>query len=649
MQKKALIWIVIITVISLLIIGLFLLTGDKTNIKYVERHEKYDDGWALIENGESKGNVDLPVQVRTSSYSSVVLSNKLPDSIKEDDAIVSRNYHQILRVTIDGELVFAYPPAEWSGTANLISDEWQLVPLKPEYAGKTIEFTFTNSTAFPFGAYIGDFYYGSDNSLVQYVRHQGFWGVIMGIIISIMAGLLLIVSVIYRKHTMQITNTAMGLALLFFSIWLTNRAKMCLFPDHSIYVYFASVICLMMVAPFIFLYSYYRNKTFRLVALWGFRLCFVADALLIVLCFFINFDIEIIAAFAYILSLIAMILNAHALYQGGFGKASKKKSRIEKLLDRTEFMSNILFISFAIIEIIVYSDMLWTEASMFMRVGALIYSTLYFIFIFWRTFLVVQDRTIVTKKLHDSQLELMMGQIQPHFIFNTLSSIRTLVMVDPKQSYDMLYDFSNYLRANIDNVTNLDGIEFSSEVEHIKSYVNIEKVRFGERLDVEYDINASRFTVPPLSIQPLIENAIKHGVCKKITGGTVKLISYETETHNVVEVRDTGVGFNEISAGRVFYAAEQVDASNKHVMKVIDVLDLIDAEGKPIEIKEPEDAAPDLSGNGSEKHQSTGMLNILLRLKEISNATVEIYSKENEGTQIKVLFPKNDTTPPKNS
>ena len=134
--------------------------------------------------------------------------------------------------------------------------------------------------------------------------------------------------------------------------------------------------------------------------------------------------------------------------------------------------------------------------------------------------MVVQDRTLVTQRLQESQLELMMGQIQPHFIFNTLSSIRTLVMVDPPIAYDMIYDFSNYLRANVDNVTNLEGIPFASEVSHIKSYVNIEKVRFGDRLSMEYDIQIDSFIVPPLSIQPLVENAIKHGVCRKPEGGT---------------------------------------------------------------------------------------------------------------------------------
>ena len=226
--------------------------------------------------------------------------------------------------------------------------------------------------------------------------------------------------------------------------------------------------------------------------------------------------------------------------------------------------------------------------------------------------MVVQDRTLVTQRLQESQLELMMGQIQPHFIFNTLSSIRTLVMVDPTVAYDMIYDFSNYLRANVDNVTNLEGIPFASEVSHIKSYVNIEKVRFGDRLHVQYDAQYTEFMVPPLSIQPIVENAIKHGVCKKTGGGTVWLRSYQEAHYNVVEVEDNGVGFN-----------PELLASLKNARLGEDV----------------DNTESNLTGNGSESHKSTGMKNIMMRLKEMANADMEIESVEGEGTKIRVLFP----------
>lgn len=641
-----------ITNIALIVVvffalGYFVFNGQDTNVSAKIHHQEYADNWTLRIGDGEETHPELPLRVKIPGKETATLTNTLPDSIPDGSAILCRNYHEILKAYVDDELIFSYPNEDWNHLANVISDEWCLVELKPEHAGRTIKLTYTNSTVFSFHSKIGDLYYGADDSLILFVKRSGLPGLVLGIIVGVIAFMLLVISYIYRNHTNQSTNTAMGLAFLCFSIWLMNRARMAIAPNYSLYLYWIALMCLLFVAPSIFLYSHFRNEKFKQLSIWGARICFVADIILIISSLFINYDIEIIVIFAYTLSLIALSLNAHSLFVGGFGKASKNRTNIEKLLDRTEFISNLIFPLIIILELTFYRDLLWTEASFCFRLLIAIYSITYMIFILWRTFLVVQDRTIVTKKLHDSQLELMMGQIQPHFIFNTLSSIRTLVMVDPKVAYNMLYDFSNYLRANIDNVTNMDGISFASEVNHIKSYVNIEKVRFGDKLEVEYDIQTDNFTVPPLSIQPLVENAIKHGVCKKIHGGTVILKSYEESDYNVVEVSDNGIGFNTKSASKVFATPTTSSAEESNTKKLIasllsgisGSLILRDKNGDPIELVEQE-INPDLTGNGSEKHNSKGMMNILLRLREMANAKVEIRSQEDMGTQIKVMFPK---------
>ena len=85
---------------------------------------------------------------------------------------------------------------------------------------------------------------------------------------------------------------------------------------------------------------------------------------------------------------------------------------------------------------------------------------------------------------------------------------------------------------------------FKDELEHIRNYLKIEKVRFGERLNIEYDIRVRDFTVPMLSVQPIVENAVKHGVAQKPEGGTVKLSTDENEKQFIITVTDDGVGFD---------------------------------------------------------------------------------------------------------
>jgi sensor histidine kinase YesM len=147
------------------------------------------------------------------------------------------------------------------------------------------------------------------------------------------------------------------------------------------------------------------------------------------------------------------------------------------------------------------------------------------------------------KMIKDANAKIMVSQIQPHFVYNTLSSISTLITIDPEKAQKALDEFADYLRMNFSTLTANRLVSFEDELKHIETYVQLEKLRFNNRVNVIYDIKDSHFNVPPLSIQPLVENAIKHGILKKIEGGTVTIKTYETDDAHIVEVMDDGVGF----------------------------------------------------------------------------------------------------------
>jgi LytS/YehU family sensor histidine kinase len=139
---------------------------------------------------------------------------------------------------------------------------------------------------------------------------------------------------------------------------------------------------------------------------------------------------------------------------------------------------------------------------------------------------------------------LMLSQINPHFVYNTLSTIAAMCDTSPKQAKYLTIDFAQYLRRNIGTLTSEELIPFEQEMEHVACYLKIEKARFRERLNVIYSIQCKNFSIPPLTVQPLVENAIKHGITKKASGGTVKISTFEEDTHYVVEIIDDGVGFD---------------------------------------------------------------------------------------------------------
>ena len=149
-------------------------------------------------------------------------------------------------------------------------------------------------------------------------------------------------------------------------------------------------------------------------------------------------------------------------------------------------------------------------------------------------------------ELTQTRLNTMVLQTNPHFVYNTLGSIEYFCDRDPAQAKRMLNDFTRYLRANSANLTNQPMITFTQELENLKAYLRIEQVRFPN-LKVEYDIAAEDFMLPCLSVQPLVENAIKHGIGRRRGNtGTVTIRTEELPDSFRITVTDDGVGYTGI-------------------------------------------------------------------------------------------------------
>ena len=138
--------------------------------------------------------------------------------------------------------------------------------------------------------------------------------------------------------------------------------------------------------------------------------------------------------------------------------------------------------------------------------------------------------------------ELSMSQIQPHFLFNSLNTIRALCVNDPKQAEHAIETFSAYLRQNLEFMHWSSLIPLSKEVEHTRLYTEIEQLRFPN-IRVEYQIAEENCEIPPLTIQPLVENAIRHGI-RGQKDGTVIISAFHENRTFVITVRDNGTGFN---------------------------------------------------------------------------------------------------------
>lgn len=157
---------------------------------------------------------------------------------------------------------------------------------------------------------------------------------------------------------------------------------------------------------------------------------------------------------------------------------------------------------------------------------------------------IAEEREKTKKELYEAKVSIMVSQIQPHFIYNALSSIAMLCTLDPETAQKATITFADYLRGNMDALKQTAPVPFEMEIEHLKKYLYIEQLRFGKKLQVEYDLPVMDFKVPMLSIQPLVENAVKHGVGMKKKGGTVFISTREKDDAYLVIIRDDGVGFD---------------------------------------------------------------------------------------------------------
>ena len=166
------------------------------------------------------------------------------------------------------------------------------------------------------------------------------------------------------------------------------------------------------------------------------------------------------------------------------------------------------------------------------------------------------------KELEESRIAIMLSQIQPHFIFNVLGTIRGLCREDPEQAWRCLGDFSSYLRANMNALTNEKFIPFAMELAHVETYLRLEQMRMGEKLKVVYDVQAKDFFIPPLMLQPLVENAVKHGIFYKAEGGTVTVHSVRNEDGIVLSVHDDGIGFEVAARAADFHQREHHGLAN---------------------------------------------------------------------------------------
>ncbi len=159
-------------------------------------------------------------------------------------------------------------------------------------------------------------------------------------------------------------------------------------------------------------------------------------------------------------------------------------------------------------------------------------------------FLHEQEIARKQRQIANERANVMVLQMRPHFVYNTLSSIYCLCDQNPKKAQNVLLDFTVYLRKNFTSIASTDPIPFSSELEHTRAYLAVEQVQYEDSLTVEYDTPHTLFRVPALTLQPIVENSVKHGRDPNAEPLHILIQTRETDSGSKIIVMDNGKGFD---------------------------------------------------------------------------------------------------------
>lgn len=505
-------------------------------------------------------------------------------NIEHDTYLAFYTVHQYVEVYIDHQLEYEMKRTEGS-LVKTVGSNWSFVPLYREDAGKVIDINLIPVYE-SFRDWKVDFLIGSRSAIV-FDRFSQDWPQILMSFIAVFMGVVFIILSAY-KHTTGYPDGqlfSLGAFSILLGFWriTDTRSSPFLMMDKPVFLFYIALSAMMigmvsLIKSVERRYNQHSQKWFDVYCIGAGVLCLIQ----LILQWFAGIDLRqtLFLSQMYI-GIGTILLLGNVIYDRIFYPPRKH--------DFMTKYSPLLIVIGVVLDIVRYFSNRSSAQLVFSLCGLLIYIAITGMNMMF-DYAEHEKRIAENKRmLAETRISTMISQIKPHFVYNTLGTIEQLCSVDPKQAASLVHDFSKYLRGNFSELDNPVPISFSQEIEHVKYYVSIEKVRFPD-IEVKYDLQAEDFLIPALSVQPLVENAIKHGLMKLNHGGTVIVCSYETEENNCVSVHDNGGGFD---------IAQELE-NGKHV----------------------------------------GLRNIKERLKIMCDGTLEIHSSPGVGTTAVISIPK---------
>lgn len=523
-----------------------------------------------------------------SEYNTVTIRGHFSNDIPSNMQLLLRIGNVNVQLSINGKVVYS-TDKEQTNYSRTPGNGWKAIAMQSVTTQDEVEFAvsnvYRNGNPQPFSQLLNGMYIGYENDLARQILATHSYFIIFGFL-AIPLGLLLLFSAIVIRQIDKEKILSLAVFSISVGMWMViqpNYMSFLVDAPQSISTISQVFQFLQIVSITSFVKSVAIGKMkYLLSALHWVTVAFYGTATINQ--FFDGLDYYDFTALGVILIYITCAIVPFALSVEAFQKNTIAKQTLY-------FITPLVI--FCMIDQVKYA-MGHYYSGTYTQIG-------FILFLIVQAIFTVRDAKNIIYKLEQAQrvenellqsrISVMLSQIQPHFLYNSLGVIRELCHSNPTLAEAATVEFSDFLRGNLDSLKADKPVDFGIELAHTKHYLELEKLRFADRLKVSFCIETSDFRIPTLTLQPMVENAIRYGVGKREEGGYIVISAIEYETHFEVTVMDDGVGFD---------INTPMEDSRTHI----------------------------------------GIENVRQRLWRMSGGTLKIESKMNEGTTAKIILPK---------
>lgn len=536
--SKTAIALSLIAGLALIVMLGFLYVTDRVEIKT----NRSNWGFSRVEADScvETEDIDAPIGVRKE------YTFTLKNTPGNDTYFAFYTVHQYVDIYLNGENIYSLKPLKKNPIIRTVGSNWVMIPLYPEDAGKEIRVDITpvyesfrdREVEFLIGSSLAIYTNRLSKDLPQLIL--GIMAVFVGLVFNCVA----FYNLIKKRRGMDLV--VLGTFLVMLGLWrLTDtRFSPFLLPEKPVFLFYVSVAMLMLgmvpVVRWIGGHSYKESR-----------------CALDVYCIIVSLTcmVQLLLQLSGIFDLRETLVITHILIALGIAVIigsviyDRKKYPEKPQIEVAKKLPLICLVGI-MADVVAF----YVKGNSSGLLFSLLAFLLYIVFTGIATMfnyseqemqLAEKDRQLAEneRKLTDRRIATMMSQIRTHFIFNVLTAISGYCKYDAEKADEALILFSRYLRRNIKIIEEEGLIDFSKELEQLEDYVSLEQLRFPDMITYEKEIEESNFQIPPLTIQPIVENAIKHGLVEHGKRGTVKLHTKSDERNIIITVSDDGAGF----------------------------------------------------------------------------------------------------------